>query len=141
MSRNVLGGITSLSGTAGSCGSGACRIASSTFSDNGVCAIELQSTDGGAVSGCTISGTNIGLHVGDVSGSGCARGVSVTDCTLSDCPTGIVAISGGRTLVIRNHVIGAGTPYSVAAGNLVGPVLTTSADLATIANPHANYAQ
>jgi hypothetical protein len=48
---------------------------------------------------------------------------------------------GSGTLVIRNTVSGAGaTSFNVPAGNLVGPLLGTSAAILTNSNPHANFA-
>jgi hypothetical protein len=48
---------------------------------------------------------------------------------------------GSGSLVIRNTVSGGGaTSFNVPAGNLVGPLLGTSAAVLTNSNPHANYA-
>ena len=45
---------------------------------------------------------------------------------------------GSGSLVVRNTVGGGG--FNVPAGNLVGPLLGTSAAVATNSNPHANFA-
>ena len=45
---------------------------------------------------------------------------------------------GAKCMLVGNSVIGAGTAYSIAGGNFVGPIVT-GATLATNTNPAANY--
>jgi hypothetical protein len=48
-------------------------------------------------------------------------------------------IDGLANLVIRNSAGGNSTNYSIVANNIAGPFVTSSANLATNSNPHANY--
>lgn len=84
----------------------------------------------------------------------------VVGCT-ANCPTGYSATGGfnfsrlegnhatgsttgfsvglnAKCMLVGNSVIGAGTSYSIAAGNFAGPIIT-GATLATNTNPAANY--
>ena len=47
-------------------------------------------------------------------------------------------VDGSGNLIIRNSSRGSATPYNIAAGNAVGPIVTT-ATIATNTSPHANY--
>jgi hypothetical protein len=47
-------------------------------------------------------------------------------------------VDGTGNLIIRNSSNGSVTPYNIAAGNAVGPIVT-AATIAANSNPHANY--
>jgi hypothetical protein len=47
-------------------------------------------------------------------------------------------VDGTGDLIIRNSSNGNATPYNIAAGNAVGPIVT-AATIAANSNPHANY--
>jgi len=75
-------------------------------------------------------GDGAGIHV-------TASGTRVEGNTVTDSDRGIDVDLGGN-LVIRNSAAGNGTEYDIAAGNTVGPTVT-SATIAGSSNPHANY--
>lgn len=136
---NVQGGVATRS--LSSCSGTSCDIASSSFEANGGVAIDLSSSLGGQIDGCTVSSSPVGIRVSDGSGLACSSGVRVTDNTVTACGTGIDASSGVHHLVIRNAALQCTTPYVFSSASLCGPVISTNTDLALSSNPNANYAQ
>ena len=126
----------------GGCAPVPVSITGCTFDQNGGVACDVQSAKGGVIERCNVSSSSVGVHVGDATGAGCASGVRVVDCNVSQCGTGVAVDGGGACLVVRNLATGCTVaPFAVGAGNLLGPVISTQGALDVATNPNANYAQ
>jgi hypothetical protein len=109
------------------------------FTANGCIACDVQSARGGAIEQCIVSGGMTGISVGSLTCPSCVSAVRVCDNTISLCGTGLQVLAGGHHLVMRNAVSDSLAAYSVGAGNLFGPVVS-SADMETNTNPGSNFA-
>lgn len=99
---------------------------SSGNSADGIACTDDCSIVGNTCVGNIGSGIHVALTFNRVEGNHCA-----------DNGVGIKVDSGSQNVVIRNTVGGGG--YSVPAGNMLGPILTSGAAVLTNNNPHANY--
>ncbi|MBK7877206.1 MAG: right-handed parallel beta-helix repeat-containing protein [Planctomycetes bacterium] len=137
--RNAAGGLAVQ--PLGGCSPVQVHVSDCSFDENGGVACDVSSAKGGAIERCTVSSSPVGIHVGDPSGAGCASGVRVADCTVSQCGTGVAVDAGSASLVVRNLASSCTVaPFAVGAGNLFGPVIATQTDLDLATNPNANYA-
>ena len=88
---------------------------------------------------CSFNGTDgasYGIHI-----TGSFSRIEGNQCVDNSGSRNLKLDIGSGSVVIRNTVSGGGaTSFNVPAGNLMGPLLGTSAAVLTNSNPHANYA-